>query len=79
VSTAGNQVPKIRTRPNDPTAALLDDHGDDSDDSDYEQVQKCVFGPKNPIKHFKAALRKVFYSGQDYSHTISYIPRRPLN
>ena len=50
MSTAGNQVPKIRTRSNDPTVALLDDHSDDSgdsngeDDSDYEQVHKCVFG-----------------------------------
>lgn len=79
MSTAGNQVPKIRTRPNDPTAALLGDHSDDSgdgngeDDSDYEPVHKCVFGPKNPIKHLKAALRNVFYSDQDYSDTISYI------
>jgi hypothetical protein len=45
---------KIRTRPSNPTATLLDDR-DDSDDSgdtnargdnSHEQVHKCAFGPK---------------------------------
>ena len=49
VSTARNQVPQSASCPTAPTAALLDDHSNDSngeDDNDYEQVHKCVSRPK---------------------------------